>query len=50
MPFNDPGSLSEKESLDVLAYVLLENGFPASADKPIATADSLGKIGFIRPK
>ena len=30
MPLNDPGSLSDKEALAVVAYLLMENGFPSS--------------------
>jgi mono/diheme cytochrome c family protein len=33
MPFNAPGSLSESVYIDVLAYVLRENGYPAGSEE-----------------
>lgn len=29
MPYNDPGSLKKQQYLDVLAYILSKNGYPA---------------------
>jgi hypothetical protein len=33
MPFNAPGSLSDSVYLDVLAFVLRENGYPAGNEE-----------------
>jgi mono/diheme cytochrome c family protein len=33
MPFNAPGSLSDDVYIDVLAYVLRENGYPAGSEE-----------------
>jgi cytochrome c len=49
MPSNDPGSLSEQQTLDVLAYILQKNGFP-SGEKPLQLPDELNKIRFKRAK
>jgi mono/diheme cytochrome c family protein len=49
MPINDPGTLSEKETLDVLAYILQVNGFPAGEKAP-KSADDLSKIQFPKGK
>ena len=40
MPEDTPGSLSESEVLDIVAYVLQTNGFPAG-DKAIPSANAL---------
>ena len=45
MPANDPGTLSEKETLDIVAYILQKNGFPAGT-KALQSADELSKIQF----
>ena len=41
MPEDAPGSLSEKEVLDIIAYVIQTNGFPAG-DKEIESAKRAG--------
>jgi len=42
MPRNAPGSLGDNVSLDVVAYLLRENGFPAGSEE--LTADALDGI------
>lgn len=49
MPSNDPGSLSERETLDVLAYILERNGFPPGK-KAVQGPDVLNTIQFKRTK
>jgi S-disulfanyl-L-cysteine oxidoreductase SoxD len=49
MPDDKPGSLSENEVLDVVAYVLQTNGFPAG-DKAIPSANALTTMKFLRQK
>jgi hypothetical protein len=45
MPANDPGSLSDQQYRQVLAYLLSKNGYPAGS-KPL-TADTLGQISLL---
>jgi len=47
MPEDAPGSLSPKEVLDVIAYVLKTNGFPAG-DNAMDSADPLTAIKFVK--
>ena len=49
MPEDAPGSLSENEVLDVVAYVLQTNGFPAG-DRAIESPTSLATMKFVRTK
>jgi mono/diheme cytochrome c family protein len=49
MPEDAPGSLSESDVLDVVAYVLQTNGFP-SGDKAIPNASALATMKFVRKK
>ena len=49
MPEDAPGSLTENEVLDVVAYVLQTNGFPAG-DKAIPSASALAAIKLVRKK
>jgi mono/diheme cytochrome c family protein len=49
MPSSDPGSLSDKETLNLVAYILQQNGFPAGK-KALGPPDALNKIQFIRVK
>jgi cytochrome c len=49
MPSDDPGSLSEQETLDVVAYLLQENGYPAGK-RPLGPPDGLNKIQFVAAK
>lgn len=49
MPEDKPGSLSESEVLDIVAYVLQTNGFPAG-DKAIPSANALATMKFVRQK
>jgi S-disulfanyl-L-cysteine oxidoreductase SoxD len=47
MPEDAPGTLSENDILDVVAYVLQTNGFPAG-DKAIPNASALAAMKFVR--
>jgi S-disulfanyl-L-cysteine oxidoreductase SoxD len=47
MPLNDPASLSDKEALAVVAYLLMQNGFPSSPDRSLANPDSLNNIEVV---
>ena len=49
MPEDAPGSLGENEVLDIVAYVLRTNGFPAG-DKAIQSAGALATMKFVRKK
>jgi S-disulfanyl-L-cysteine oxidoreductase SoxD len=49
MPEDAPGTMSENDVLDVVAYVLQTNGFPAG-DKAIASASALATMKFVRKK
>jgi S-disulfanyl-L-cysteine oxidoreductase SoxD len=49
MPLDDPGSLPEKDVIDVVAYLLQVNGMPAGG-KAIEKADDLNDITLDRPK
>ena len=49
MPQDDPGSLPEKEVLDIVAYILQLNGLP-EGDKEIEKANELNTIKLERPK
>jgi mono/diheme cytochrome c family protein len=49
MPEDAPGTLSEKETLDLVAYVIQTNGFPAG-EKEIASAGALATVKFVRRK
>ena len=45
MPANAPGSLSEQQYLQVLAYILSKNGYPAGAS-PLSTS-TLGSLQLL---
>lgn len=49
MPQDDPGSLPEKDVLDIVAYILQMNGLP-EGDKEIESAKELNTIKLERPK
>lgn len=49
MPEDAPGSMSENDVLDIVAYVLQTNGFPAG-DKAIESARALATVKFVRKK
>jgi hypothetical protein len=44
MPEDAPGSVSDAEKLDILAFVFEKNGFPAGADPLTADGASLGRL------
>jgi S-disulfanyl-L-cysteine oxidoreductase SoxD len=47
MPEDAPGSLTENEALDVIAYIVQTNGFPAG-DKALPSASALASIKLVR--
>jgi glucose dehydrogenase/cytochrome c5 len=49
MPPDDPGSLAEKDVIDLVAYLLQSNGVPAGS-KAIANANELNSVRLQRPK
>ncbi len=49
MPEDAPGSLGEREVLDLIAYVIQTNGFPAG-DKEIESAKGLAEVRFVKTK
>jgi mono/diheme cytochrome c family protein len=49
MPEDAPGTLSEKEVVDIIAYVLQTNGF-AAGEKAIDGASALAAMKFVRKK
>lgn len=50
MPKNDPGSLSDQEYADVLAYVLKLNHMPAGKDELPADSLKLSAIRIVTPQ
>ena len=44
MPKSDPGTLTPEQSVDVIAYILKENGLPAGKTKMPADEDALKAI------
>jgi len=49
MPPDDPGSLAEKDVIDLVAYLLQSNGVP-SGSRAIANANELNSVRIQRPK
>ena len=49
MPADNPGTLTEKTVLDIVAYLLEANGFPAGR-AALEHADDLNTIAFVRQK
>ncbi|MBA2667566.1 MAG: c-type cytochrome [Trueperaceae bacterium] len=49
MPFDAPGSLDDEVYASILAYVLLENGFPSGADPLPASTDALAAFELDDP-
>jgi mono/diheme cytochrome c family protein len=49
MPEDAPGTLADKEVLDIIAYVIQTNGFPAG-DNELASKDALATMKFVRKK
>jgi len=49
MPSDDPGSLPEKDVIDIVAFLLMENGLPSGA-QAIESANQLNNITLERPK
>jgi mono/diheme cytochrome c family protein len=49
MPADDPASLSEKTVLDIVAYLLEANGFPAGSNQ-LESADQAQQIRITRQK
>jgi len=50
MPANDPGSLNNAETAQVLAYILSFNQFPAGSEALPSDEASLGQIGITDKK
>jgi mono/diheme cytochrome c family protein len=49
MPEAAPGSLSDRQYLDILAYLLKENGFPVGRDDLPPARETLDAIAFAKP-
>ena len=49
MPEDAPGSLGEKEVLDIIAYVIQTNGFPAG-DSELENKAALATMKFVKKK
>ena len=49
MPEDAPGTLSDSEVLDIIAYVLQTNGFPAG-EKDIESKAALATMKFVKKK
>ena len=49
MPEDAPGTLGEKEVLDIIAYVIQTNGFPAG-DQELESARALAAVKFVKKK
>jgi S-disulfanyl-L-cysteine oxidoreductase SoxD len=49
MPPDSPGSLDEKDVIDIVAFVVRQNGVPAGA-KPVQSANELNSIKLERPR
>jgi mono/diheme cytochrome c family protein len=50
MPANNPGKLSRQESVDVLAYILSYNTFPAGEVELARESEILSQIRILPPK
>jgi mono/diheme cytochrome c family protein len=50
MPANDPGSLSDKQVADAVAYILLANQFPAGGTALASDASVQGQINIVADK
>jgi hypothetical protein len=48
MPLDAPDSLTAEEYVDILAYILQENGFPAGPQDLRADAAVLRGVRFVR--
>ena len=49
MPVDNPGTLTEKTVLDIVAYLLEANGFPGGT-AALERADDLNTILFLKQK
>jgi hypothetical protein len=50
MPSDGPGKISRKRCIDIAAYVLSANGFPAGASELPTELDALNQITITRSK
>jgi quinoprotein glucose dehydrogenase len=50
MPSDGPGKISRKRCIDIAAYLLSTNGFPAGDQELPAELDALGQITITRTK
>lgn len=46
MPLDAPGTLADQQVLDLIAYLLRENGFPPGSSDLPASRDELGRIAI----
>ena len=49
MPLDDPGSIPEKDVIDIVAYILQSNGLPAGS-RAIESANELNDVSLERPQ
>ncbi len=49
MPDMSPGILTDRQTADIMAYVLSLNGFPAGDDELPSSSEALGQIRMDRP-
>jgi polar amino acid transport system substrate-binding protein len=49
MPYDSPGGLEEKTYVDIIAYLLQENGHPAGSTELPVKPDILKTIKIVRP-
>ena len=48
MPEDDRGSLDDRTVIDIVAYILNQNAFPAGAEELVADAESLKQILIVK--
>ena len=47
MPADNPSTLADQAYLDILTYVLQQNGYPAGTDELVVNADTLKSIRIV---
>ena len=48
MPYDDPGGLEEKTYVDIIAYLMQENGYPAGSAELVPKVEVLKAIKIVR--
>ena len=48
MPYDDPGGLEEKTYVDIIAYLLQENGYPAGSQELVPKIEALRTIRIVK--